>query len=180
MCQSDCLSYYRSNYSVMQDSKSYPINCTVNCPNGFTVSTYLNDNNEQRLNCSQNAQDGAVAASIKFLGSMVRLSSFDVYMLISSNPLSYANGFSADLSVLSAPSGRRLADSSNNSSLTVYQVEFGLIIVDDSQSQNFKSMVVKLPAARVSSIYKGANIYLYNSIYGFDSSSKPFIDIILN
>lgn len=94
-------------------------------------------------------------------------------MIISSTRLEYGSNISIGMQAIKSINQRLLADSS----VKIYTTALGIIAIDSFPTQA-DSIVITFPSAKISSTYKGQNIYLANSIYGMGSSSKPFIDII--
>lgn len=65
-----------------------------------------------------------------------------------------------------------------NRTVKSFKIPFGFILVDNTADLSSSSIIAKLPAALITSNSKGKDIFLSNSVYGFDANSKSFIDII--
>lgn len=106
------------------------------------------------------------------------LGSSALYVLISSNKLSYDSDLVVNVDVLSSTGKRLLSDTKRQ--VTTYSTDFGFVITDSSPTLADSSILVHLPAASISSVSGGSVIFPANSVYGFDSNSLSFADVFFN
>lgn len=99
-------------------------------------------------------------------------------MLISSEALTYLPGNQINVEVLTNGSPSRFLSQADRN-VSVYTSSFGLIIIDNTPSLSDSSIIISMQPTNIYAA-GSSNIYLSNSIYGFDQSSEPFINVLLN